>query len=442
MDKFNEVGSKREKVTPARLKRLMAQMLLRDSAQDTPALIDAGPIKISNWGAILGKAVDRYRGEKMAAEADAAEAEEAKAFDARRAAALQQFAQDTTDQTIEPGPTQDGTGRETVKADLKRAYLNAMQSGDPGMGAVGEAGLKEWQKGQITPTDVLSKYSELDPNSPMVRSALPGAMPSPKMGVADGKAYALQFGPQGLQTQSAPISQFAQETVNGIYGNRDKATNEFKAVGTSGSVTPPAAKVRSKIDDAKIGEITDKFQEKKTRLLEGGQNLADLQTQIEKMDPTSFSWGANWKVGVNKLASMLGVSLDPKLVEQAQRIEAGNSILGERMIERIRMLAPVTEDDVQRMQKIVGDFGANTKGALEAIIAYAMSKVHQQIEQHNDAVAGVEGREGYENIDTYYIGNEPRDKPGYNPRNYMFIGRDPIKSAPKESRFGKMTVSP
>lgn len=345
-------------------KRRMVQMLLQQVMQPGH-MIDAGQLKVANWGDALAKVAAGIAGGRLENEVTKEEQGVSQANRERQTAASEQFL--SAIQGAQPqGPMPDGSAMPQQRPNLVQAMRVAMESGSPELKAIGEKMLLEQQKQN-----------------------------APKLGEVAGMGYQLMPGPDGPQVGTAPINRFEQDP-NTPTLNRNLGTGEVRGT-TYGDVTPPqpAKKFNEALQKEDV-KVASEGREKSKTAWGTLQMLADAENQINSMPAKDFGLLAPAKAWINKLGASFGGTPFPEGVA----LEKVASLMGERLIERLRLFAPVSNSDAQRMQEIAGST-SNTKEALLAVIEYAGKIAGKYISEHNAFVEDLEKQEGYGKLDRY-----------------------------------------
>lgn len=414
-------------------KRLLAQ-LAATMGRKSP-LIDTGAIKLANWGEILGDAVKNYRlndqldsleGEEKAL-AEKMQERRAKGFDALAAAeapAVRESAGPPTAEGEFP-PSFQKTRDETL-----RELANLYAYPDP---AVSAAAMKR-------AGDIREQYGK-------ERVAVIGN--AQKVGPGTRADFGVDAAPETHFSGTDVV--MSRDPNTGIVtrtnlnkpgellpATLDRPAGQFKEDGTfvPAGQGQLGTQVAQHFGKEKIDELV-KGREDAQKAIEGGQIIADMMAQTQEIPPQYFGPAAPIQQFVNQLNGIFGLKIDTNAVK-AERLA---SLAGERMIERIRMLAPVTDDDVNRMQSIVGSPRGNTKEGLQEVLQIAMQATARKLERHNRSVRDlVEAKDangnplpGYDLARTMYVGNMPHSDPSYTPDGFRFIG---TKSSLPSSEVG------
>lgn len=346
-------------------KRRIVQMLMQQALGGTN-MIDAGQVKVANWGEALAKVFQAAMAGKMDAELSGEEQKVARANQERKDVATQDFMGNLTGVSPQ-GPMPDGGAMEQVKPDMVAAIRSAMQSGVPELEKLAPDLLKEHQKQQ-----------------------------APHWATADGVVSASRLGPDGsMSTQRQPVTQFTQSPDMPLV-NRNTATNEVRGT-TFGNITPPQpAKQFNEALQKEDVKLMSEGRGKAAVAVDTLQMIADAETQLNAMKPEDFGKLAPLKMWMNQLGSSFGGSPFPEGVG----LEKMTSLLGERLLERLRLFAPVSNSDAQRMEAIAGAT-SNTQEAIRAMLDYAAQLAQKHTMSHNEFVGRLEAQPGYGNLDRY-----------------------------------------
>jgi hypothetical protein len=164
----------------------------------------------------------------------------------------------------------------------------------------------------------------------------------------------------------------------------------------SGGNLTQASTLANEVGKAEVAQLT-KGREEFVSAGNAAKNIVNMQGLIKGMPDSAFGAGADIKQGVNKVLEAIGAKPAPLTA----KMDELRSMAGNNMIERIRALAPVTEEDVKLMKGIVGS-ETNTKVALQKILEIASDSAVRARSRHTEFVKsfakhpGVQADAGFE----------------------------------------------
>lgn len=378
-------------------KRRLVQMMLQQAMGDTSPLIDTGAVKVANWSGPLNKIIAAYFGGKLGNDVDAEEKGLAGENAKRRQKEVGIFS-DLMQGGVEPqGPMPDGSAMPATKPDTVAAMVHALRSGDPALQKVGTDWAETQAKGQITPLKRFEAASSGKVLPPSVGGDPEAMQLTPHIVTDNGVTGQVTPGQPGFSQPPVPVTTFRQEA--GSPGmppvNVNELTGEKKGI-TGGNVTPPDGQAFNKgLQEADIKMLVE-GKSNAEKAWTGLHLVGSARAQLEALPPEVFGTAAGVRVGLNQLMTTLGFPS----VDSSVGLEKLGALMGERMLERLKLFAPVSNTDKDEMKLIAGS-AANTKEGLESIITFAEKVLARQINTANEFASSLEKQPGYNNLDRY-----------------------------------------
>lgn len=368
----------------------LAELLLANSLKDDPSIIHTGggnPFArdVANTAGPISGIAQALAGRQGIDRAQAGQAQIAGEVQRRQQAALPGVLSSMTGSPEEPvAADQQGPPRPAIPPNLVEALLKAKASGVlPDME-------KHIESGMMTPKDVMTHFDKFDPASiqAAMRTQNPAMLQSKVAPhLQDNKLVFTQDGKQvGPTTATDTFSTPAREPDTGLLLQKSNLTGEAKTF-QGGNTTPINTR-----ENALTGADVKQLEEGRKQYLSdltGLGNISQLETDIHGVDPSKFGTLAEFRVAANKAIAALG----GKPVPDNATMEAIHATAGNQLIEKVRALAPVTEEDVKLMKSIVGSEG-NTKAALEKILDIASRSKMNALQRHRDFVESFAREQG------------------------------------------------
>ena len=405
-------------------KRALARLV--DSMKRKSPLIDTGAIKLANWGEILGDVVRNYRANSELDEIEGEEKQLAGRLQERRSAGMKELSDAEYAQRMEEpaGPMPDGsnippvTTTEEAKSPEKLRKISALlaKTTDPTVAAAATERMKDIRK-----TDADFRMG--------VARNLQNAGPKTLQEANLDAAPKVHYSQEGLvRTTDFPDGSYTQEATRQL-GPVEQATPGLPARQTdrlTGKTFPMAGgqlgtQTQQAFGEAKIKELTEGKKEAQKALV-NGQQLTDMMARVQAISAKNFGPQAPVQNLVHLISSALGMEVDPNMVN----MEGLNALTGQRLLEQIRLLAPVSDDDAKRLAAIIGSGRTNTKEGLLEVLNIAMLANMRKLQEHNgnveSLISSAKGKNlpGYDLADTYYVENWPKDSPNYFPGAFKF----------------------
>lgn len=386
-------------------KRALAR--LADSMKRKSPLIDTGAIKLANWGEILGDVVRNYRANAELDELEGEEKNLSSRLQERRSAGVKELSDaEYTDRM------------EEAKSPEKLRKLSALlaKTADPAIAAAALERMKDIRKTDADFRVAITRN---------LQNAGPGALREAGLDAAPKVHYSQD----GLvRTTDSPDGSYTQEATRQL-GPVEPATTGLPARQTDPLTkkTIPMAggqlgtQTQQAFGEAKIKELTEGKKEAQ-KALAGGQQITDMMARVQAIPAKNFGPQAPVQNLVHLISSALGIEVDPNMVN----VEGLNALTGQRLLEQIRLLAPVSDDDAKRLAAIIGSGRTNTKEGLLEVLNIAMLANMRKLQEHNRNVddlldsAKEKNLPGYDLADTYFVGNWPKDSPNYFPGAFKF----------------------
>lgn len=405
-----DIGTEREIL--AKKRRIIDALLARGTARMSPT-IDAGAYKIANWGDAIGSIADAYFGKKGSDELDERDRALGEETSRRTQEGITKYLADLLGSDNAPigqdTRALDESGAEgappvamgAVKANPIKAIAEAMGSGLQPLQDMAKTGLAALVKGKTE--------GALDNKTIFAHVAQIATPESAVLFAQTGDPRVLRF---KRNIEKGADGNFADTTeaqsgvgpVSGVgyvgpkYGPVQPGSGSMpptqteiqsgKTTGISGGNVTPATKLESQIGEASVKKLESGSLEAKDAI-NGLQAVARAQTLIQGLDPVALGSFANLRLQANKVIQGLG----GKPLPEGAKIEELNGAVGQLLLNKIRLLAPVTKEDIATMERIIGST-SNTKVALESMLDYAARVFARSIEGHNKFVEGVAGQPG------------------------------------------------
>ena len=364
----------------------LARALLAKSLEDAPPVFHTAPgnqfgTDIPNFMSPISKIANAYYGNKQMREANEAANMVALETNRRRRGELDSISNALFGKMVEgERPSEEygggpGIGQQ-IPPDYREAVRIAQSSNDP---AIQGTGLK-LMEGVPTPKDLLKEADKLDPSS---LRALQGSQniadvaPAAKSTIADGVAVKTQG---GNVVGTTAVNKYRQETgSSGQPLSVNVDTGEAKGLGSFGNQTPEADLTKG-INTDMVKTLTEGrkgYVDNAERLVKIGQIRSDLATTPED----KFGSFAPFRNEINKFTELLGAQ---KKGDTAQ-VEKLQANLSSMVLDKIRLLAPVTEQDIAFVQQVVGTVGM-TKRGLEMIMDRLEQATTRDMSRHENMI--------------------------------------------------------
>lgn len=363
------------------LAQKLAEALMAQSALgDVPAVIRGPPGNpyardVANWGELVGRGIQGIGARKQMTDINDQQADLARQLQERRALETTaytdaRFGTPAREGVGPPAPSGEPVpGIPAMKGNYTEALKMAINATDPELRKQGYLDLKD----AMSPKDWAQYGAQFTPESrgaftanqadPSLLRNMPTAVQHDDViqtiqeGVPVGPPKAMQtFGTAHINPAGIPVQ--ASEVTG-----REHAQ-------TGGNVTPASKReVGLAEEDIKnLGEGLKVYREG----LKGIGNIAQLQTDIQGLDPDKFGTFSGFRNGVSKFVELLG----GKKLSDTASMESIHSSVGNAMIAKVKVFAPVSEKEISVMQDIVGS-ESNTKRALERILDVAAAAIER-----------------------------------------------------------------
>lgn len=353
-----------EQAKLALAQKIAEALLLKSSDTSAPPSFATSPGNpfsrtVPNIGGPLGDIITAYRNKEALEDITSRQADLAKQLQGREAEGLTSYYKQkygTKGEALPEG--EQGPPTPTLAPDPIGAMVAALNKGLPGLTKI----VEEDRKGIPTLKDWLphaDKYPVAGRNLAS-QTLQPGDLGTmPKFEVHDNVGITSV---EGRPTERVAAQTFTTKPPeNGIPPvSVSNVTGEAKGL-TGGTTTPEATYAKA------YGEGLTK------ELIEGRKNYIDdtgrMQTisQIKSILPqvpdSAFGSAGVFRNETRKVFEMLGGNPDPK----TDKVEILQQQLGKLMLDKIRLLAPVTKEDIAQMEKIVGSVGMTKRGIMEAL---------------------------------------------------------------------------
>lgn len=358
-------------------KRKLLNAMLAAAMQDTPSVVPAGPGMVqANWGDSLGKAFQAYMAREGNRELDARDAETATRVENQRQndvrSMFKPLESDIGPQGNEQGPLPAQMG---LTPDLQSAQTAALST-NPELQKTGIAQAQEYAKQmaqlkaknlEIQSNFANGQFSRFDPATNQM-----------------SQITTERYGPMVPATPTTPAHQVME------------GTKEIKPMG-GGALAAPGVKFNQQLSEAEVKSLST-GRDEALKSVQGLQNIANVQTTLAKIPRGTLGTLAGLKQGAAELFGSMGSDM----AQQYNTVATLHSAMGQLLIEQIRAFAPVTKEDVDRMQKIVGST-SNTEAALAQIIQVAQNRYQHNIYNHNAFTTKLQQKEGYGDLGHYMV---------------------------------------
>jgi hypothetical protein len=379
----------------------MAQAMMQQGMESGSPVIHTGGSNpfardVPNWGDAITRAAKIYQGNKNLEDTASKQADVARQSQAAMASDLGAF----TDKMM-PGP-QEGVGPPSPDGmpapgipgvpDVQGAIKGASASQFPQVQAMAEALLKKQAEGIPTGLDYLKEGPHYDPDAMARYKASGGQDPSLLQGRGQVKVQddVAVSSTDGKVTGVVPTQTFGEASKDiggsGIPGQASNVTGKVHAL--QGGNTTPASTRENELSKAEVKQLETGREEYKQGINSLG-NIANVQNRLARLPDSKFGTLAEARNWVNKTAELFG----GKPLPETSDMEGLHTGVGNQLIEKVRALAPVTEEDVKVMKGIVGSEG-NTKRALSQIMDVAAQAAMRKMGQHEQFVEGFSKQPG------------------------------------------------
>lgn len=371
----------------------LAQALMAQSTQAGDAVIHTGggnqfARDVPNFGDPIARIAKAFLGQRQSDEATT-----------RQGSLAQQY-QDTLSHdmagitsamspTEQPGigpPSPDGTPAQglTAPPDIAGAIKQGSASQIPEVRGVAEALMKQQIAGIPTGKDYLNYGNNYSPEGMKRFRDTGGTDPSlltgrAKAEIQNGVLTTLQDGKKiGAPVATETFKPPAKDEGTGVPVQESEVTGKVNPL-YGGNATPVNVRENelSKADVKQLETGRDEYKQSITSL----GNLVAAQNRLKQIPDSKFGTLAEFRNWANKTTELFG----GKQLPATSNMEALHTAVGNSLIEKVRALAPVTEEDVKIMKDIVGTEG-NTKRALDSIIQVAIQGPLRKMGQHEQFV--------------------------------------------------------
>ena len=377
-------------------RNLLLQQMLKSAGTPASGVVPgSGALVVPNYAGAIGKVLESVIGVKGAENAAAEQSAITKRADETHRQATENYYKTA----YEGRPMGAGPGEEMVmtKADKVAALREAAGGKDPLMRTWALKAQEERDKiaaqKEIGPLDLAKDIKNFDPNSRMLAEMIPGLRRMPDTGQVGGVGYSMDLNPDGTpKVATAPIERFGPVSPGGPgMPPSQEELNTGKVQGISGGnlSTQPAVAFNKDLAGLEV-KIAGEGREKALAGFNTLQTIATAQDQIAALPDAAVGPASGVRLLYNQVVQELGGQTIPESVG----VERLNSALGERMLERLRLFAPVSNSDKDEMKQIAGS-SKNGKEALTQMLDLAAKITARGINSHNTFIEGLEKKEGY-----------------------------------------------
>lgn len=404
-----DIGARQQALTQeqAIAAALIAQSMKEQPGTHTVAAGNPFGGQVPNWGDPLSSIIENYQGKKELEELN------------KKQAALAEETQRTTQQDIAHalalregiGGMAPGSGEEPPAAPIPgnyNSYVKALVGSTvPEVRKLGEKAVEK----MITPQD-LAQYSDKYTTGGLDTAAKTGRFDTlktkPKIETFEGASRALDTD-TGLPI-SAPqaINEYNPMALNslGIATQTSKVTGRETAPGPQGDVT--TQKTFENLDAAaqiKLVEAGVKVWEQNQSNL---ATISQAREEMKQIPEQEFGFFGPAKTVIGKVGEALGFQ---GLTSTSSK-ESLEAVLGNLTLQKVRALAPVTEQDLIEIKKIIGSTGM-TKRSMERVMDIMQNATEAEMKRHVNQVKTVAERSS--NPDQFLRAYTPEYHPSVTP---------------------------
>lgn len=345
-------------------KRALAQMMLQKGMQPVQGQMFGNHYARVNPLTQIIQALQGYMGQRGVADADA----EQLAF-AKRAQEDQQGQMSGAMDLVqgrppEAVPTPEGSTNPAyseagVAPDIKGGIATAMRSQWPQVRAYGQQQEKDMQARLLA---MANHASQINPKAgvEMLRDQNPNTSVE-QLPVAPTQ---FQTSPGGAEIATT------KHPITGVLNTTPLSRPNF-----------PEVKVTSAVDVFNDQEAAKTLAENRKVVAPYANSLAGIRQVIDQLNKGARTGGGESVLqGARKVAQMFGVDIPMTGVTDNMR-----SLLGTNMLAEARKVAPVTQNDVDMINKLVGSIDTDPK-ALREIMSFMEARYRIALDQHNSQV--------------------------------------------------------
>lgn len=367
--------------------QLIAQALISRGMQDQSPVVHTGggnqfARDIPNFGGPIGNWIDRKQGQEQMADVNRRQGELANETQRIRQSDIADALMARQGMPGIAGGPEDG-GHAAVPADYNKYVKILMNSRSPELQKMGVEALK----GIPTPEKILenANKSSAPGLAEFNRTLDPATLESrPTAHIQNNMATVT--GDKGIITNQPTQTFTTKEVAPGLPAAVSDATGQ--ATGIAGGTTTPPAKISEMLG----GSMVKQLEEGKKDYLENttrAQTIGQIRSQLSAIPEDAFGTASGFRNSMAKVGELLG---GKKLSETAD-MQVLATETGKLVLEQVRKLAPVTEEDVKLMQKIVADQGMS-KRALEQVMDIADAATQRAMNRHRATVSAFPIPEG------------------------------------------------
>lgn len=197
--------------------------------------------------------------------------------------------------------------------------------------------------------------------------------PAPKVEFKDNKSFRVTGGDVEEIGTTRNFGPMGIDPGTGIPGQTDLATNEFHGR-TGGEISTQNRKNLDEFTAARkaLEEGAKRYDEGVNTL----ETISTVKAQMATIPAGRFGSLADWRLAVNRFLEMAGGAKAP----ETAGLEAINSALGGLVLDKIRLVAPVTEQDIKFVERIQGTT-TMSKETLEQVLNYLEKRTVRQMER-------------------------------------------------------------
>ena len=348
--------------------------------------VDAGVLKVANFGDPITKIINAFAGQNLQSGINQDQADLQKQQSAIQKQGISDYiAQRTGVDNNQPGPpTEAGVGPapRLTAPDPYAAIKTALSSQDPLLQQMGMSDLASINKGILTPSDIaahldgkftapsIERFFKTGDKNQL--EALPDTEVVNEQVVPKGKAgdYRTRF------TAPGPVPNTPPGTPPGQTADTGKVDWAPMGNQTTINLAPHMTEAAFKSADDAVRKGYDTYNTNISNL----QNISTAQTALQDISQKQLGPLSDYQQYANSLGAKFGFN-----VPQAASVQALNAALGENLINVIRKFAPVSDTDAAKANAIVGSTG-NIKEALSVLLNQQARSIGTSMDQYQRLV--------------------------------------------------------
>jgi hypothetical protein len=365
----------------------IAQALIAKSMEDSSPIIHTGggnPFArdIPNFQDPVARVTQAMMGARQRDEANRGQAALNEELQRRSTGEQQSILGARFGQLEPPNTAVDDEGNVNPPVQGKGSILRALQLATNATTPAGKGMMAEMLKGLLSNEEAYKGMQNFDPatvQKALQTQDLGDVKPAVQVKEYEGAARPYQGGvPIGPATA---INTFTNPEVNPVTGlplSKSEVTNKPTAL-TGGNVTPARAK-DIKEAEATIEELK-KGMEGYRKDVATMSNIAQAEYELSKAPENALGIASWFRNNLSKAAELIGL----EKTGAVPTLEKLHQALGNLTIDKVRLLAPVSDSDFAKLQNILGT-ESNTKRALEGMMQIMATATARNMGLHRDFV--------------------------------------------------------